>query len=85
MCVCSIVKDIHSILEVTVFDEDRDKKCEFLGKVAIPILRVSLALSCCVTYCHSSSFTAPILNKAYSPVISKFKGIHVSNIECCVS
>ena len=37
----SHVKDIHSVLEVTVFDEDRDKKVEFLGKVAIPILRVS--------------------------------------------
>lgn len=35
------MKDIHSVLEVTVFDEDRDKKAEFLGKVAIPILRVS--------------------------------------------
>ncbi|XP_055995219.1 multiple C2 and transmembrane domain-containing protein 1-like isoform X5 [Ostrea edulis] len=32
------VKDIHSVLEVTVYDEDRDKKSEFLGKVAIPIL-----------------------------------------------
>lgn len=36
----SNVKDIHSVLEVTVYDEDRDKKVEFLGKVAIPILRV---------------------------------------------
>ncbi|KAI1296773.1 Multiple C2 and transmembrane domain-containing protein 1 [Halotydeus destructor] len=34
------VKDIHEVLEVTVFDEDRDKKVEFLGKVAIPLLRV---------------------------------------------
>ena len=38
----SNVKDIHSILEVTVYDEDRDKKCEFLGKVAIPLLKVNL-------------------------------------------
>lgn len=37
----SNVKDIHSVLEVTVYDEDRDKKVEFLGKVAIPLLRVS--------------------------------------------
>nr|XP_022331670.1 multiple C2 and transmembrane domain-containing protein 1-like isoform X2 [Crassostrea virginica] len=34
------VKDIHSVLEVTVYDEDRDKKAEFLGKVAIPILQM---------------------------------------------
>ncbi|KAK2186384.1 hypothetical protein NP493_202g02019 [Ridgeia piscesae] len=34
------VKDIHSVLEVTIFDEDRDRKAEFLGKVAIPLLRV---------------------------------------------
>ncbi|XP_070206098.1 multiple C2 and transmembrane domain-containing protein 1-like isoform X2 [Littorina saxatilis] len=34
------VRDIHSVLEVTIFDEDRDKKVEFLGKVAIPLLRI---------------------------------------------
>ncbi|XP_076444244.1 multiple C2 and transmembrane domain-containing protein 1-like [Babylonia areolata] len=34
------VQDIHSVLEVTIFDEDRDKKVEFLGKVAIPLLRI---------------------------------------------
>ncbi|XP_063222777.1 multiple C2 and transmembrane domain-containing protein isoform X3 [Bacillus rossius redtenbacheri] len=34
------VKDINSVLEVTVYDEDRDHKVEFLGKVAIPLLRV---------------------------------------------
>ena len=28
----SPVKDIHSVLEVTVLDEDRDKKFDFLGK-----------------------------------------------------
>ncbi len=38
---CSNIKDIHEILEVTVFDEDRDRKIEFLGKVLIPLLRVS--------------------------------------------
>ena len=38
------MRDIHSVLEVTVFDEDRDKKVEFLGKVAIPLLRVGAML-----------------------------------------
>ncbi|KAL8197528.1 UNVERIFIED_CONTAM: Multiple C2 and transmembrane domain-containing protein 2 [Gekko kuhli] len=32
------VKDIHDVLEVTVFDEDGDKPPDFLGKVAIPLL-----------------------------------------------
>ena len=39
------VKDIHSVLEVTIFDEDRDRKAEFLGKVAIPLLRVCIKYS----------------------------------------
>ncbi|XP_072160586.1 multiple C2 and transmembrane domain-containing protein isoform X2 [Bemisia tabaci] len=34
------VKDIHSVLEVTVYDEDKDHKVEFLGKVAIPLIRI---------------------------------------------
>ncbi len=37
----SPVKDIHEVLEVTVFDEDGDKAPDFLGKVALPILSVS--------------------------------------------
>uniref|UniRef100_A0A915Q822 C2 domain-containing protein n=1 Tax=Setaria digitata TaxID=48799 RepID=A0A915Q822_9BILA len=34
------VKDIHAILEITVYDEDPNKKAEFLGKVAIPLLQI---------------------------------------------
>ncbi|CAJ1048487.1 multiple C2 and transmembrane domain-containing protein 2 isoform X2 [Xyrichtys novacula] len=34
------VKDIHDVLEVTVFDEDGDKAPDFLGKVAIPLLSI---------------------------------------------
>lgn len=33
------IKDIHEVLEVTVYDEDKDR-CEFLGKVAIPLLKI---------------------------------------------
>lgn len=29
-----------SVLEITVFDEDRDHKMEFLGRVVIPLLRI---------------------------------------------
>ena len=31
---------MSSVLEITVFDEDRDHKVEFLGRVVIPLLRI---------------------------------------------
>ncbi|BFY97384.1 hypothetical protein BsWGS_00424 [Bradybaena similaris] len=34
------VRDIHSVLEITVYDEDRNKKVEFLGKISIPLLKI---------------------------------------------
>ncbi|XP_062439294.1 multiple C2 and transmembrane domain-containing protein 2 [Rhea pennata] len=34
------IKDIHDVLEVTVFDEDGDKPPDFLGKVVIPLLSI---------------------------------------------
>jgi hypothetical protein len=34
------VRDITSQLEVTVFDEDRDHKADFLGKLIIPLWRI---------------------------------------------
>lgn len=37
----SNVKDINSVLQVTVYDEDRDHRFEFLGAVVIPLLRVA--------------------------------------------
>lgn len=40
LCHCSNVKDINSVLEVTVYDEDRDHRFEFLGTVVIPLLRI---------------------------------------------
>lgn len=36
----STVKDISSILEITVYDEDNDHKVEFLGKLAVPLLTI---------------------------------------------
>ncbi|XP_065086202.1 multiple C2 and transmembrane domain-containing protein isoform X2 [Ochlerotatus camptorhynchus] len=34
------VKDMSSVLDITVFDEDRDHKVEFLGRVMIPLLQI---------------------------------------------
>lgn len=48
----SNVKDIHSVLEVTVFDEDRDRSADFLGKIAIPLLHVSTTAVVRQTYFH---------------------------------
>lgn len=48
----SNVKDIHSVLEVTVFDEDRDRSADFLGKIAIPLLHVSTTAAKKQTYFH---------------------------------
>lgn len=36
----STVNDVHAILEITVYDEDPNKKIEFMGKVAIPLLKI---------------------------------------------
>lgn len=38
----SPIKDIHDVIELTVLDENGDKAPNFLGKVAIPLLTVSL-------------------------------------------
>jgi len=40
MMIGSDVSDIHAVLEVFIYDENADKKAVFLGKVAIPLLRV---------------------------------------------
>ena len=34
------VQDIHSTLELTIFDEDTNKAAEFIGKITIPLLAV---------------------------------------------
>ena len=36
----SPVKDIFENLEVTVYDEDKGQKADFLGKVIVPLLEV---------------------------------------------
>jgi len=41
MMIGSDVSDIHTALEVFVYDENPDKKSVFLGKIAVPLLRVS--------------------------------------------
>ncbi len=35
------INDIHAVLEISVFDEDKNKVYEFLGKIGIPLLNVS--------------------------------------------
>ncbi|XP_065584855.1 multiple C2 and transmembrane domain-containing protein-like isoform X2 [Artemia franciscana] len=35
------VKDINSALEVTVYDEDRSRRSDFLGMIVIPLLRIN--------------------------------------------
>ena len=37
------VNDIHSVLEVTVYDQDKDHAVDFLGKLASPVLQVPTA------------------------------------------
>lgn len=36
----SDIRDIHDVVEITVYDEDKDHKFEFLGRVQIPLLKV---------------------------------------------
>ena len=38
--VFSDVRDIHDVVEITVYDEDKDHKFEFLGRIVIPLLRI---------------------------------------------
>ena len=35
--------DIHDVLDITVFDEDKRGAPEFLGRVVIPLLQVTIA------------------------------------------
>lgn len=34
--------DIHDVLDITVFDEDKRGAPEFLGRVVIPLLQVTM-------------------------------------------
>ncbi|XP_072241231.1 multiple C2 and transmembrane domain-containing protein 2 [Leuresthes tenuis] len=42
------IKDIHDVLELTVFDENGDKSSNCLGKVAIPLLSVKNGQQICL-------------------------------------
>ncbi|XP_007545806.1 multiple C2 and transmembrane domain-containing protein 2 isoform X1 [Poecilia formosa] len=42
------IKDIHDVVEVTVFDENGDKSPNFLGKAAIPLLTVESGQPMCL-------------------------------------
>lgn len=34
------VQDIHSVIELTIFDEDTNQTTEFIGKITLPLLAV---------------------------------------------
>ena len=36
------MKDVHGILYLTVYDEDKNHKSEFLGKIAVPLLKMEV-------------------------------------------
>jgi len=35
------VSDINAVLEMTIYDEDPNKRTEFLGKLGVPLLKVN--------------------------------------------
>ena len=41
------VKDVHGILYLTVYDEDKNHKSEFLGKIAVPLLKMEVRIAIC--------------------------------------
>ncbi|KAM6936931.1 multiple C2 and transmembrane domain-containing protein 2 [Xenentodon cancila] len=43
------IKDIHEVIELTVFDDNGDKSPSFLGKVAIPLLSVQNGQQICLS------------------------------------
>lgn len=38
---CRPVHDIHSVLEITVYDEYKEVKNRFIGRIAIPLIQVT--------------------------------------------
>ena len=46
------------MIEITVMDEDKDHKYEFLGKVLVPLLYCTV-LYCTVLYCTGAGPPAP--------------------------
>lgn len=35
------VQDVHSVLDLTIYDEDNNKTTEFIGKISIPLLAIN--------------------------------------------
>jgi Ca2+-dependent lipid-binding protein len=35
------VKDIHANLEISVYDENKNRPASFLGRVTLPLLRIA--------------------------------------------
>lgn len=38
------VADVHGILYLTVYDEDKNHKSEFLGRIAVPLLKMEVII-----------------------------------------
>ena len=36
--------DVHGILYLTVYDEDKNHKSEFLGRIAVPLLKMEVSI-----------------------------------------
>ena len=70
------VQDIHSVLELTIFDEDMNKSPEFIGKVAIPLLAVIEPGKHCL---HSIAF-----DHLFRSIMAKGNGWHwrIGNVFC---
>ena len=35
-----MLQDVHSVLDINVYDEDKNHKSEFLGRLVVPLLKV---------------------------------------------
>lgn len=75
----SNVKDMSSVLEITVFDEDRDHKVEFLGRLAIPLMRIHNGEKRWYALKDKKMFTRA---KGNSPQVHNSKFNYLINFKC---